>query len=168
MSFIQFVFFTIAEHPKAFIGIILLLVGAWIPIRYNEIKIKREKFEKGYSMFKESLAHATYQTKTGDTTLNLVILGEYPEHHTAMTDFIANLKGSRRRRFKKKWNEYAEQYDKLKSIGHPAIAACTAILPTEDCPTDPASLDRYERERRAAILNIYEELVNIGKKEIWY
>jgi hypothetical protein len=149
-------------------GFIGILIAAFIRIRHSEIKTKREKFEKEYSTFKNAFTHATYQIKTGDTTLNLVILGEYSKQETAMTNFIPNLKGSRRKRFEKKWNEYATHYYQLKSIGFDPIAACYAILPIPDSPSDPESLDRYEKERRKTILNIYKDLLNIGNKRIWY
>jgi hypothetical protein len=167
MTFFEFIISAINSNLIIAFSIIGILLTAFITIRYNEIKTKKDKFEKAYSAFKEVIDHTIYQIKSGDT-LNVVILGAYPNHETAMTNFVPKLKGFRRKRFKNKWNEYATHYDQLKSMGHPAFAACAAILPYENCPTDPASLDRYERERRVTLLNVYKDLLEIGNKRIWY
>ena len=167
MTFFEFIISAASNNLIIAFSIVLVLMTGFITIRYNETKTKRDNFTKAYSAFKKVINQAIYQIKNGDT-LNVVILGEYPNHEAAMTEFVPKLKGFRRKRFKNKWNEYATHYYQLKNMGHPAFVACAAILPYEGCPTDPLSLDLYERERRVKLLNLYKDLLEIGDKKIWY
>lgn len=84
-----------------------------------------------------------------------------------MSKFIHHLKGKRRRRFQEKWDEYKDEYQRLKSLGPPWMAATTAIRPYNDCPTDPKSLERYEKERIKKILTLIHNFLEIAKIKHW-
>ena len=128
---------------------------------------RRDEYLRDYATFSGAFDHAIEQIKSKGTTLNILILGEYPKHEVAMSAFIHHLKGKRKQRFQDKWNEYNGIYQKLKSLGHAWVAAIMAITPSPDSPTTPQDLDRYERDRTQNYFRIIQELLEIGKIEHW-
>lgn len=130
-------------------------------------RTRRDEYPRDYKVFCDSFGYTVGQIKSEGTTLNLLILGEYPKHEAAASAFIHHLKGRRRREFQNQLNKYSGVYEELKGLGPAWVAATAAILPTMDSPTAPQDLDRYERERTQQYYGILEELMKIGKIKHW-
>ena len=127
----------------------------------------RNEYRTDYAKLCDAFAHAIDQLKTGGTTLNLLILSEYPNHKTTTSNFISHLSGKQRIRFQEKWDEYKNIYQQLNNMGPVWFAATTAIIPTPNRPTTPQNLDRYEKERTQYILKLFHELLEIAKIKKW-
>jgi hypothetical protein len=130
-------------------------------------RTRRDEYLNAYSAFSNAFDYAVQQIKSEGTTLNLLILGEFPKHEAAMSALVSRLQGRRRRRFQKKWAEYRVMYQQVKSMGSAWVAATAAIIPTPDSPTAPSDLERYERERAKTVLRIIDEILEIGKNKAW-
>jgi LPS O-antigen subunit length determinant protein (WzzB/FepE family) len=147
----------------ALITATVCLFGVIAYHRLHLWRTRRDEYIKAYTVFSEVFDHTINQIKTEGTTLNLLILGEFPKHDEAMSKFIGYLKGKRRRQFQEKWNEYKEEYQKLKNLGSAWVAATAAIIPSPDSPTSPQDLDRYEKERSQYIFNLIHDILEIAK-----
>lgn len=150
------------------IPILVVLIGAFITIRYSEIKRKREKFDKEYSEFKNSFFPFINTLENIEINLNVALLSDFPIHNDAKRKFVHNLAGTRLDRFNEKWAEYEEEYYKVKDLGLFGIAA--AIAPDEVALSNATPLDaqQWEFDRKKHIHKIIHELFEISKIKIWF
>jgi hypothetical protein len=151
----------------ALIGAAIALAVALVTHRLTLWRTRRDEYVNAYSAFSVAFDYAIQQIKTEGTTLNLLILGEFPKHEAAMSVLVGRLQGKRRRRFQKKWTEYMGMYQEVKSMGPAWVAATAALISTPDSPTAPSDLQRYERERARTLFRIIDELLEIGKNKAW-
>ena len=159
----------INEHLSLITPILVMLIASLITIRYREIIRKRDKFESDYSKFKKAFSAAIDQLESRDTIVNIIILEGFPKHNMAKRDFIHHLHGLRKRRFLKKWKEYDEKYQEIKSLGIFGFGA--AIAPSVEALNNCKSsqeVDTWEHDREIQLLKIIHELLAIAKKKIWF
>ena len=173
MTFLNFIINSIGEHLIISYSIIAILLTAFITIRYNEIKTKREKFEKEYSEFKQPVIYFIEGClKREAVSLNMAFLGVFNEHERAKNAFIHNLHGRFQwrclSRFNKKWKEYEEEYNDIKQQG--VFAVAMAIAPTEEALRNakPGDARKWENDRKDNLHNIILALFEISKQRIWY
>ncbi len=129
----------------------------------------RQEYRTAYARFAETFFPYLQQLETGETTLNILIVSEFPKHDLARRDFVRYIKGSRKRKFHHKWLEYEEKYYQVKNLG--VLGMCMAIAPsTEDLQKakfSPGIMEKWEYNRRKEIFIIVHDLLKIAEKQSW-
>ena len=97
--------------------------------------------------------YAITQIKTRNTTLNLLILGEFPKHDEAASKFVRHLKGKTRKQFQDKWQEYKSHYQKLKGI-NVVFAATSNLLPYKEEPKNEGDILKHAEMEYEYIFNL--------------
>lgn len=153
----------------AVIGVIVSLFAIIANHRLSLWRTRRNEYRSDYAAFCEAFSHTISQLKSGDTTLNLLVLGEFPRHEAAADKFIVCLPGNQRSRFQEKFNEYRNIYLFLKELGEPWMAAAVAIAPSEETLENhtPGDADKWEHDRSNELYNLIHELLEISKIKKW-
>ena len=151
------------------VAIVGYLGGKIIETVIQRQRDDRQEFRTAYSKFAETFSFYLQQLETGETTLNILIVGEFPKHDLARRDFIRYLRGSRKRKFHHKWLEYEEKYYQVKKLG--VLGMCIAIAPsTEDlekAKLSPEVMDKWEYDRSKELFIIVHDLLKIAEKQSW-
>ncbi|BEH09083.1 MULTISPECIES: hypothetical protein [Geobacter] len=151
------------------IAIVGYLGGKLIETVIQRQRDDRQEFRTAYAKFAETFSFYLQQLETGETTLNILIVSEFPKHDLARRDFIRYLQGSRKRKFHRKWLEYEEKYYQVKNLG--VLGACVAIAPsTEDlekAKCSPEMMEKWELDRRKELHRIIHGLLQIAEKQSW-
>jgi hypothetical protein len=145
------------------------LSGKLIEIFVQRQRDDRQEFRTAYAKFTESFSFYLQQLETGETTLNVLILSEFPKHDLARRDFIRLLSKSRKKQFDLKWKQYEEKYYQIKNLG--VLGMCTAIAPSEfeleRAKCTPGDMEKWELDRRRELHKIIHELLKIAEKKGW-
>lgn len=127
---------------------------------------RRKEYVKGYADFRDSFDYAVDQIKTRNTTLNLIILGEFPKHDIAMTKFVGYLKGKRLNRFKENWEKYKHEYQKFNGV-HVAFVASINLLPYTEAPKNEEDLLKHTEMEYEYILSLIHSILKEAKLKTW-
>lgn len=164
---LDFIIYLINENKKIFIPIVVALISALITIHYKETRIKRQRFEKEYAAFRNIIFPVIGMLEQG-SHLNTILLSEFPVHEEAKRNFINNLRGIRRKRFKKKWDAYENKYYEIKNLG--LSGAFAAIAPnTEALNSNPphSVVQGWEDARKEQLIKIICSILEISKRNWW-
>ncbi len=151
------------------IAIVGYLGGKLIETIIQRQRDDRQESRTAYAKFAETFSFYLQQLETGETTLNILIVGEFPKHDLARRDFIRHLRGSRKRKFHHKWLEYEEKYYQVKNLG--VLGMCMAIAPNveelEKAKCSPELMDKWEYDRRKELHKNVHDLLQIAEKQSW-
>lgn len=151
------------------VAILGYLGGKLIEIYVQRQRDDRQEFRTAYAKFAERFSFFLQQLETGETSLNVLILSEFPKHDLARRDFIRLLSESRKKQFDYKWMQYEEKYYQLKELG--VFGMCTAIAPSEfelgKAKCSPVEMDKWELDRRRELHKTIHELLKIAEKKGW-
>lgn len=153
------------------------IIGAiiiWFAREYivHRLAIRREKrssFKAAYETFRSVFTTTLQQLETGDTTLNVLILGDFPKHDAAFKEFFSYFKFFRKKWIYKKWQEYEGMYYELKKVPFP-FSVTLAIPPPGELPINPTpeTTQRWENIRINKLYNIIQDLLNLTSKNSWF
>jgi len=157
--------FTILGISIPILSVLGYLVHKYISHRLEVSRDNATAFRSAYGIFRKAFSHTIQQLETGDTTLNLLILGDFLEHDLAMKDFIHNLRGFRKTRFLEKWEEYENKYYEIKNLG--VLGFTTAIAPTIEELNNytPRDMERWEHNRSKELYKLIHDLLSISSKK---
>lgn len=151
------------------VAILGYLGGKLIEILLQRQRDDRQEFRTAYAKFAESFSFYLQQLETGETTLNVLIVSEFPKHDLIRRDFIRLLSKSRKKLFDHKWKQYEEKYYQVKSLG--ALGMCVALAPDhfelEKGKCSPAEMGKWELDRRRELHKIVHDLLKIAKQKGW-
>jgi len=151
------------------VAIIGYLGGKLIEIFVQRQRDDRQEFRTAYAKFAESFSFYLQQLETGETTLNVLIVSEFPKHDLARRDFIRLLSKSRKKQFDHKWMQYEEKYYQVKNLG--VLGMCVAIAPNEfelvQAKCSPIEMEKWELDRRRELHKLIHELLKIAEKKGW-
>jgi len=151
------------------IAIVGYLGGKLIETVIQRQRDDRQEFRTAYAKFAETFSFYHQQLETGETTLNILIVSEFPKHDLARRDFIRHLTGSRKNKFHHKWLEYEEMYYQVKNLG--VLGMCIAIAPNaeelEKAKCSPAVMENWELDRRKELHKITHDLLKLAEKKSW-
>lgn len=164
-------FFQIDPATIKILGISIPVVGVlgYFATKYFNyyFAIRTDKdiaFRAASETFRKTFSHSLQQLETGDTTLNLLILGDFPIHDIAMKDFIHNLHGVRKRKFLTKWSEYRHKYYEIKNLGTAGFVAAIAPSTADLQKCTPADMEKWELDRTRALYTLICDLKEIASK----
>lgn len=151
------------------VAILGYLGGKLIEIFIQRQRDDRQEFKTAYAKFAESFSFYLQQLETGETTLNVLIVSEFPKHDLARRDFIRLLSRSRKKQFGHKWMQYEEKYYQVKNLG--VLGMCVAIAPNEfeleKAKCSPDEMEKWELDRRRELHKIILDLLKISEKKGW-
>jgi hypothetical protein len=151
------------------VAILGYLGGKIIEISVQRQRDDRQELRTAYAKFAEIFSFYLQQLETGDTTLNVLIVSEFPKHDLARRDFIRHLNKSRKKQFDHKWQQYEEKYYQVKSLG--ALGMCVALAPNEfeleKAKCSPIEMENWELDRRRELHKIIHELLKIAEQKGW-
>lgn len=147
----------------------MILFGIIANHRLTLWRTRRDEYRADYAQLCDTFSHAIDQLKSGDTTLNLLILGEYPKHEAAASKFINHLTGNQRVSFQEILNKYREKYQELQRLGPPYIVATAAIAPSEEALNNatPSDMKIWELNRTKELYQLIHDLLEISKIKKW-
>jgi hypothetical protein len=151
----------------AILGIIGLKVFEFLMGQYRD---RSQEYRTAYAKFAETFTPYLQELEIGESTLNVLIIGEFPKHDLAMRDFFRHVKRFSRRRFMQKWYEYKSKYDQINSMGKIGgfpIGVVTALAPPGfDLRTtrpSPGDMIQWELDRKRELRSIIHELLKIAE-----
>ena len=151
------------------VGVLGYLGGKLIEAEFQRRRDDRQEFRTAYANFAETFSFYLQQLETGETTLNILIVNEFPKHDLARRDFIRHLSKSRKREFDHKWLQYEEKYYQVKQ--HGVLGICMAFAPSieelEKAKSSPHVMDKWEHDRRKELFVIIHDLLRIAERKRW-
>jgi len=151
------------------VGLLGYLGGKLIESEFQRRRDDRQEFKTAYAKFAETFSFYLQQLETGETTLNILIVSEFPRHDIARRDFIGYLGDSRKREFNHKWLQYEEKYYEVKNLG--VLGMCMALAPNEEelekAKCSPDLMNKWEVDRRKELHKIILAMLHIAKKKSW-
>ena len=157
-------FNTYPQFIPLFIGIYLVIIGAFINSLLNLLRDRSQEYKTAYAKFAATFTDYLQALENREVTLNLLIVGDFSNHDLARRDFVRYLRGSRKRRFAHKWEQYKEKYDQVKNLG--AMGMAIAIAPSgmdlKKTRPSPQQIIQWEIDRREELYKIINELLKIA------
>ena len=151
------------------VGLLGYLGGKLIETAIQRQRDDRQEVRTAYAKFAETFSFYLQQLEAGETTLNILIVSEFPKHDLARRDFVRHLTGSRKSKFHHKWLEYEEKYYQVKNLG--VLGMCIAIAPNaeelEMARCSPEVMDKWELDRRRELHEIIHDLLQIAEMKSW-
>lgn len=143
--------------------------GKYLVYRLAIRRDNRNAYKTAYKVFRSIFTDTLQQLETGDTTLNVLILQDFPKHDAAFKEFYPSFKFLRKRRIYKKWHEYENMYYELKNIQMPFALAMAIPPPGESImnPT-PEVTQQWENIRADKLYNIIHDLLKLTIKNRWF
>lgn len=136
------------------IGKILIAPLGYLVGKAIEVIIEIGKdFSFQYIQFANTFSSFIQQLESGNETLNVLIVNEFPKHDLARIDFIRFLGKRRRKIFNKKWASYVEKYNQVKQLGPMGMIV---VFETSD------------RDRKKELIQLIQELLKIAKKKCYW
>jgi hypothetical protein len=156
------------EIQKFLLGAVVVLTSAFITIRYQEYKRKKEAFDQEFKEFRLALTDLVEIIWDKNISIDTIILQCFKDHSKAKNRFIHNLKGAQRKKFYEKWDEYKNCYEFSKSLGSTVIVAAICPPNIDISKVTQKDIEVYDYERRKHIHVLLDELISIANKKIWY
>jgi len=147
------------------LGAILGIVGLKLfDLLIDQHKVRKQEYRTAYAKFAETFTPYLQDLEMGQSTLNVLIVGEFPKHDLARRDFIRHL-GRRKKKFHRKWLEYEEKYYEVQRLGTMGMAVALAPPSFDLARTRPSPEDmiQWELDRRRELHKIVSELFHIAK-----
>ncbi len=146
----------------AILGAVLLKL---FQLLIDQYRSRSQEYRTAYAKFAETFTPYLQDLEMGESTLNVLIVGEFPKHDLARRDFIRHLGRRSKRKFDYKWLEYEQKYYEVKQLG--VIGMAVALAPpgydlVKNRPM-PDDMIKWELNRRQALHNIITELLHITK-----
>lgn len=151
------------------VGLLGYFGGKLVEAEFQRRRDDRQEFRTAYAKFAETFSFYLQQLETGETTLNILIVSEFPKHDLARRDFIRHLNKSRQREFNHKWLQYEEKYYQVKNLG--VFGICAAIAPNvtelEKAKCSPEIMNKWEHDRSKELFKIVHDMLRIAEKKGW-
>lgn len=150
-------------------SIAIWFVGKYLVHRFAISRENRISFKTAYESFRRVFTGTLQQLETGDTTLNILILGDFPKHDAAFKEFFPSFRCIRKKRINKKWQEYENMYYELKRAPFP-FSWTLAIPPPNEVVINPTPevTQRWEDIRTKKLYNIIHDLLSLTSKNKWF
>lgn len=155
------------------IGVLAALISIYVSHRLGISRDQSKTFRADYDAFRKTFTYAIQQLDNKDSSLNKLIIDEYPKHDIAMKDFIHHLHGMRKRRFIAKWIVYQVAFYKVKKLGSvgaiAAIAPSTVDIDNLNSPDEMAAeMFRWDSDRRKKLKRVILAFLAVAKKDSWF